>query len=295
MRYCALPVVLLLGSLFAAAATPLVNNSEINYTSNQITINGQGFSNNPVVLFNAINLAPLVSATPQKIVANLPAATAPGTYRLNITNNAGNIYEFDVTFGAVGPQGPIGPMGIQGPQGFTGQQGPAGPQGALGSPGPVGPPGPAGADGPQGPAGPQGPSGSSHVYIYKSTTYQNIPLGIVTTVGSLTLPGPATYLISAKLIIAYGSPYFSACWLDNPDSPTDTTTALDSGGLDFPFDSGGITAGGTVALQGTYVVSGSSATASVSCLDYPQSGSPSIIQVNNVVLSGIQVGGVTSF
>jgi hypothetical protein len=48
---------LLLSSLFAVAATPLVNNSSINYSlsPNQITINGSGFSpqgRSPTVLFN---------------------------------------------------------------------------------------------------------------------------------------------------------------------------------------------------------------------------------------------------
>jgi Collagen triple helix repeat (20 copies) len=114
------------------------------------------------VLFNNINVAPLVSSSNSQIVAQLPSATVPGTYRLRITNSQGNSYEFDVTYGAVGPQGPIGPQGLtgaagaQGPPGPTGATGAIGPQGPAGAPGPQGP---AGATGATGPAGPQGPAG----------------------------------------------------------------------------------------------------------------------------------------
>lgn len=142
MRHLAYFGVVVLSSLFAAAATPVVNNSVINYgvTPNQITINGSGFqpqSAAPTVLFNNSTLT-VVSFTNMQVVANLPSGTSAGSYRLRITNSQGNFYEFDVTYGAVGPQGPVGP------QGAIGATGPAGPQGTTGATGPTGPQGPPG-------------------------------------------------------------------------------------------------------------------------------------------------------
>jgi hypothetical protein len=149
--------VLLFVSSFAAAATPVVNSSVINYSAapNQITIAGSGFSpqgKTPTVLFNNVNLT-VVSFSDTQIVANLPTGTQAASYRLRVTNSQGNFYEFDVTYGAVGPQGPMGP------QGATGPAGPQGPTGATGATGPVGPTGPAGPQGPAGPTGPTGPEG----------------------------------------------------------------------------------------------------------------------------------------
>jgi hypothetical protein len=63
LRFVSSLAVLLLTSLFAAAApaTPVVNNSAIDYnvSPNQITINGSGFlpqSAAPTVLFNNVTL-----------------------------------------------------------------------------------------------------------------------------------------------------------------------------------------------------------------------------------------------
>src|SRR5215467_2555038 len=142
-------VSLLLTPLFAAAATPIVNSSTINYgvNPNQITVIGSGFSPQnkaPVVLFNNVTV-PVLSFADTQIVASLPAGTSAGSYRLRITNSQGNFYEFDVTYGAIGPQGP---MGLIGPTGATG---PAGPQGPAGPTGPAGPSGPQGLQGPSGP------------------------------------------------------------------------------------------------------------------------------------------------
>jgi hypothetical protein len=130
---------LLLVTTFATAATPVVNNSVINYgvSPNQITISGSGFSpqgKSPAVLFNNVNLS-LASFSDSQIVASLSNGTSAASYRLRITNSQGNFCDFDVTYGAVGPQGPIGPQGTTGPQGPGGPQGPQGPQGAQGVPG----------------------------------------------------------------------------------------------------------------------------------------------------------------
>ena len=84
---------------------------------------------------------------------------------------------YDVSNGAMGPQGPQGlvgpagatgpagapgPVGAPGPQGVpgpAGATGPAGDTGPAGAPGPVGAPGPQGNDGPAGPVGPAGAPG----------------------------------------------------------------------------------------------------------------------------------------
>ncbi|NND60893.1 MAG: collagen-like protein [Gammaproteobacteria bacterium] len=69
--------------------------------------------------------------------------------------------EYDLTLGAVGPQGPAGPIGPQGPQGDAGPAGPKGDQGLAGPPGPQGDPGPTGPQGDPGPVGPQGAQGNT--------------------------------------------------------------------------------------------------------------------------------------
>jgi hypothetical protein len=165
---CTGSAMLLISPFVVAAPTvPVVNNSVINYgvTPSQITINGSGFSTAstaPTVLFNNVNLAPLVSFSNLQIIAHLPAGTAAGTYRLRITNSQGNAYEFDVTYGAVGPQGAIGPPGPAGP---------TGPMGLPGAPGAQGPAGPAGPTGPAGSQGSQGPPVSFRGNWATSTTY----------------------------------------------------------------------------------------------------------------------------
>ncbi|MGA3194981.1 MAG: IPT/TIG domain-containing protein, partial [Terriglobales bacterium] len=194
-----LPSVLLLTSLLAAAAPqPVVNSDIINYgvSPNEITINGSAFSTSgtaPTVLFNNINVAPLVSFTNKQIVARLPAGTPAGSYRLRITNSQGNFYEFDVTCGATGPQGPqgaIGPAGPQGPQGAQGATGPNGPQGSQG---------PQGATGQTGPTGAQGPPGITFV-----STVLVSPVGTPVQNGnalSAAVAGAATASASAPLLI----------------------------------------------------------------------------------------------
>ena len=94
------------------------------------------------------------------VVTELPALPA-GSYALTVSTGAER-YQFDsfeLTLGAVGPQGEPGPAGADGAPGATGPQGPAGPTGATGPQGPKGDTGATGATGPQGPAGPTGATG----------------------------------------------------------------------------------------------------------------------------------------
>lgn len=71
---------------------------------------------------------------------------------------------YDVSNGAMGPQGIKGDTGPAGPAGSPGTQGPAGPAGATG------PAGPAGSPGPQ---GPQGPPGDANVI--KASVFIDVP------------------------------------------------------------------------------------------------------------------------
>ena len=128
----------------------------------------------------------------QQILAALPIGieSTPGTFLLTVATGSGSrqFDAFDVTIGAVGPQGPPGDVGPQGPQGETGPPGPEGPQGPPGESGPAGPPGPQGEPGPPGPEGPAGPPGPPGQFVAKtaegdiqttSTTFASIP-GIAT-------------------------------------------------------------------------------------------------------------------
>jgi Collagen triple helix repeat (20 copies) len=213
----------------AQSFTPTVTSATVNLTAGTITIDGSGFSeffSGPSVNLDGVNLT-IQSFTNQTIVASLGSVTTPGTYLLKVTVFL-TTAQFDVTIGAVGPQGPQGPQGLQGPAGLTGPQGlpgsqgpagamgatglqgpagpigltgatgPVGPQGALG---PAGPPGPVGtigltgatgAAGPQGPAGTQGPTGPQGAQG---------PVGSVAMLARmLTIPGTSTQTTS------YGAP-----------------------------------------------------------------------------------------
>ena len=89
---------------------------------------------------------------------------------------------WNLTVGAVGPQGPAG---LVGPKGSTGPQGPAG---AVGPKGSTGPQGPAGAVGPKGDIGPQGPAGAVGP---KGSTGPQGPAGLVGPKGDIGPQGPA--------------------------------------------------------------------------------------------------------
>jgi hypothetical protein len=144
MRSITLTALLLLAPLcvFGAPANPVVQSGRINYTSNQVTLTGSNFQpekNAPSVLFDGANLK-VYSSSNTQIVATLPANTPAGTFRLTVKDSLGNSSNFDLTYGATGPQGPIGPAGSAGPQGLMGNPGPAGPAGPTGPKGPAGGP-----------------------------------------------------------------------------------------------------------------------------------------------------------
>jgi len=99
-------------------------------------------------------ILPMSTATATRILAQLPAGLAAGSYEVVLTRGGLSVVDrFALTIGAAGT---AGSMGSQGPQGAVG---PKGPQGTAGAPGTAGMPGAQGAMGMPGPAGPMGPAG----------------------------------------------------------------------------------------------------------------------------------------
>jgi hypothetical protein len=149
MRPTAALFLLVLAPLFAVAATPAVNSGTINYSTSQITLTGSGFEPNkakPTVAFNGSALT-ISTFSNTQVVATLPTGLTPGTFDLTVTNSQGNSVDFNMTYGATGPQGPAGPAGPQGPAGLSGATGATGAPGPRGLTGAPGAPGPAGANG----------------------------------------------------------------------------------------------------------------------------------------------------
>jgi hypothetical protein len=152
-----------------------VTNVEVDYSSGEMFVFGHNFGTGEVTV--------TIAEIPVRVQKHLetvltvtvprPILNTPGSYRLTVATGkgAGRSDAFDVTIGAVGPQGPkgdpgpVGPrgprgsVGPQGPKGDTGPAGPVGAQGPKGDTGPMGPVGPPGSVGPVGPVGPQGPQG----------------------------------------------------------------------------------------------------------------------------------------
>jgi hypothetical protein len=154
---CAMLVSAIAAHAQDAATKPTVASAIINSTATPATITITGadllpVTGSPVVKIDGAILT-LVSSSSTQIVADLPAGLTAGTFLLQVGTGT-----FDVTNGAVGPQGAAGPTGPAGPQG---PMGPAGATGATGAIGPAGPTGATGATGAIGPAGPAGPTGAT--------------------------------------------------------------------------------------------------------------------------------------
>lgn len=96
--------------------------------THQLTIMGTNFgpaTGSPVVRLAGRQLT-LATWSAVKIVANLPAALAPGRYQLTVTVDT-LTGGFDVTIGAAGPQQPAGPAAAACTQAASGSQDPQGP------------------------------------------------------------------------------------------------------------------------------------------------------------------------
>lgn len=168
MTICSLGLAALLAlAAPAVGQTPLeVLEVFVDLDEEVLHVVGRNFGSSPTVRLGNEDLE-VLEASEHVLTAALPPLP-PGTYRLEARRGPGNgapkYDEFEVTLGAIGPEG------SQGPQGDPGPQGPPGPQGDPGSAGPQGPPGPQGEQGEQGPPGSPG-----FVSIVNRSTTRTVP------------------------------------------------------------------------------------------------------------------------
>jgi len=208
---CAMLVSAIAAHAQDAATKPTVESAIINSTANPATITITGAdllpaTGSPVVKIDGAILT-LVSSSSTQIVADLPAGLAAGSFLLKVGTGI-----FDVTNGAVGPQGAAGPTGPAGPQGPVGPTGATGATGAIGPAGPAGPTGATGATGAVGPAGPAGPAGAKGATGATGPEGPAGPTGPQGPPGTLTLPfdGSADGSSNSVLNITNTSPDHSS-------------------------------------------------------------------------------------
>ena len=187
-------------------AIPVINSAEPNYTTKppRLTISGANFGTLiPVVTITGVS-AIVVTHTNTQVVVQIPQSiySTPGNYELSLHRGADrcNCFSlFDVTIGAVGPQGatgsagPIGltgATGLAGAKGAAGATGPAGPIGLSGATGSTGAKGAAGATGPAGPIGLSGATGSTGPAGPAGATGAIGPIGLTGATGSTGAIGP---------------------------------------------------------------------------------------------------------
>jgi hypothetical protein len=236
---CIVMLLLIVSSMPATTTTVVIDSASVNNTTTKITILGTGFDPSgtaPTVKFNTSTLT-LVSFSNVSIVATLPTGTKAGSYQLTVKNSSASSATFDVTIGAVGPQGPKGAMGSQGPVGAQGPQGPAGPQGPVGATGPTGPRGPVG---PTGPAGPSGPVAAGIAPSLAGPMPLNFVLNAAipgTAIATLSgLSSTQDYLVFAKLSFSMPcctGPYVVECGI-GPSPNTSNPFFWDSSILTIP-------------------------------------------------------------
>lgn len=218
--------VALLAFLLAGFALPakaqlfsIISNTQVNTSTNTITITGGGFSSKvkPTVYLGGTNLV-VSSFSATSIVASLGSVTAPGTYLLAVTSGI-TFAAADVTLGAAGAQGPIGP------QGLTGATGPQGLPGLTGATGATGPTGATGATGSQGPPGPTLPPTLYGADFAGGVSPSN---GNGTDMADITLP-PGAYLLHAVVTDPLGVSDTLTCNLYDDANVSGTGSPLASG------------------------------------------------------------------
>lgn len=149
-----------------------ITSVKVDFTTNEIKIQGRNLAGKrgvPIVKLLESGVSLSVCQTcynDDYIDANFVGVIDDGDYKLKVLtgHSMNDSTSYDLTIGAVGPQGPqgdVGPQGDIGPQGPVGATGPQGPQGNVGPRGPIGFTGPQGAKGDKGDTGPQGPVGAT--------------------------------------------------------------------------------------------------------------------------------------
>ena len=300
-RMMLLPLVLLSPCFAFSAVIPIltVSSATINYGNHQVTFSGSGFEPTkkaPIVLLNGAALT-VDSFTNTQFVATLPATIGAGTYGLIVANSIGELTEFDLTYGAAGPQGPAGAPGAngaQGPQGPMGPVGPAGATGAAGAQGAQGPQGLMGNPGPEGPAGPAGPAGAPGGVLSYSA-FSGIISGPITpneqvALLEVNLPKPGTYVIGGEQMFANEDSSHSAninCFLSTSAQSPFFSASLPPSWEYLP-------AGGnvTVPLNGFYTVQTAPVSLFAFCFYQGVGGGASVasqVDVETGALTAIQV------
>ena len=189
-------------NVLAKGAEPQISEVMIDLDNNQLIISGSGFDNPDVKFGGYEELLTLDSDLSDEnfLVVDLPIGVGAGDYRLTVSQGkkGKDRDDYDLTIGAVGPQGeqglqgPVGPQGPVGADGATGPQGVAGPQGAQGPTGSDGDKGDTGDTGPQGvagPIGPQGPAGADGTNGVDGSDGATGPQGVAGPQGPQGLPG----------------------------------------------------------------------------------------------------------
>jgi type VI secretion system Hcp family effector len=122
---------------------PVIISASADVEAEHLTIRGLYFGRSAPHVRLAGEELTVLSSSPFEILAALPAGIEPGSYLLTVSQRfrPNRSVTFDVTVGAVGPQGPGGPQGPEGPPGLPGPQGLQGLPGPEGARGPVGPKG----------------------------------------------------------------------------------------------------------------------------------------------------------
>jgi hypothetical protein len=186
-------------------ATHRILNATANLSASQLTVQGVDFPASAVLVLNGQELT-TVSSSATSVVATLPSAivATPGTYALTLENPRYTVLSrFDVTIGAVGPQGVAGAQGVAGPQGAAGPMGPAGPSGATGA---------TGSQGPAGAPGPLSAMGASYTgYLQPSSD------GSGTNIAYLNLT-PGSWILHAVVNTPQGWSDFLTCNLIDSDN-----------------------------------------------------------------------------
>lgn len=191
----------------------------------EVEIYGNNFGSSPTVSLGEFGLLNVTLPTDTKVIATLPPGILPGDYLLTVSagNGVSQTDKYNLTIGAVGPQGAQGATGAQGPtgpagaKGATGAQGPTGPQGVTGVQGQTGmkgatgargATGPKGTTGAQGATGPQGPQGNPGTTNFSVGT--NISCSVVKREGGTPLNPPCT---SVDSIFPFTTLSCSAGWV----------------------------------------------------------------------------------
>ena len=129
---------------FSSKKQPEIIEVFVNSDQTEVVILGQNFPKDPEVSLGEQGLLVVLNDSKTEIRTALPPGLDPGDYLLTVSNGKKfkkKSSDYDLTIGAVGPEGPTGPEGATGPEGPSGPSGPDGPQGAQGPTGATGPPG----------------------------------------------------------------------------------------------------------------------------------------------------------